>query len=290
MTSEIRGTTELFGLIGHPVAHSLSPQIHNFLFRRLGIDACYLAFSVPPERLKEAVQGLKALGVRGWNVTHPYKRAVIPLLDHLSPEARAIGAVNTVRREGEVFAGYNTDAEGFRRALHEEGIEVRGARAVVLGSGGAGAAVIWALLHAGALEVVLCSRNPGNAQKRFQNLQAASLRIIRLDGEHLAEELAQADLLVNATPVGSGAFLGQTPVPAPLLHRNLTVIDLIYAPSRTRLIEEAEEKGARTINGLGMLLHQAFLAFELWTGLSVPEELQETLQRGFTTLSASGNG
>ena len=256
--------TGLLGLIGDPVEHSLSPALHSFLLERAGLNYCYLAFRVRRGDLAGAIEGVRALGIRGLNVTIPHKEAVVPLLDGLSPEAEAIGAVNVIVNEGGRLTGANTDCQGFLRPLEERGISLAGKRAVILGAGGAAAAVAYALLSAGA-EVALVNRTPERARSlarrlsRFGTVSAWSL------GD-LPALLREAELLVNATPVGMWPGVGETPLSPDLLHRDLLVYDLVYRPRKTLLLGAAEARGARTIGGLEMLVWQAIKALEIWTG------------------------
>ncbi len=256
--------TKLLGLIGDPVAHSLSPRLHEFLLARAGLNYCYLAFRVPRARLAAALQGMRALGIRGLNVTIPHKEAVIPHLDGLSREAEAVGAVNVIANEGEKLVGHNTDVQGFLAPLRARGVELAGARAVVVGAGGAAAAAAWGLLSAGA-EVAIANRSPERARALAQRLSRwgpVSAHALTA----LPELLKEASLLVNATPVGMHPHPDGITVPPQLLHEGLLVYDLVYNPPRTRLLFEAAARGAETLGGLEMLVHQGVRALELWTG------------------------
>lgn len=286
---EINGQTQLLGIIGWPVEHSLSPTMHNAAFAALGLNWVYLPLSVPPGRVEAALRGLLALGFRGANVTVPHKEAVMPHLGCITEVAQAIGAVNTlVVGEDGRLTGDNTDGAGFLAALREAGFEPQGCRALVLGAGGAARAVVYALATAGA-QVTVLNRTSSRAEALIQHLAPAvppsSLSSQLLHREILAEEATHADLLVNATPVGMWPHGEGSPWPDDLpLPSHLTVFDLVYNPLETQLLRQARRVGARTIGGLGMLVHQGALAFELWTGRLPPlEVMRAACERVLTT-------
>ncbi len=276
--SVLSAETELVGLIGHPVEHSLSPIMHNAAFEKKGLDYVYLAFNVPPDRLEEAVFGARALGIVGLNVTIPHKVAVMDLCDELDRDAELVGAVNTLKFSEDSIEGYNTDGEGFLRALREKtGFEPKGAKCVVLGAGGAARAVVFKLGDEGASEIIVANRTPEKAVKLAEEVSeklGVEARGIRLDREALEEELMEADLLVDATPVGMYPNVEEPPlVTADMMHPDLIVNDLVYNPPKTRLLEEAEKAGATPVSGVGMLVHQGALAFEIWTGEEAPVDV-----------------
>lgn len=262
------------GLLGWPVGHSRSPAMHNAAFRALGLNWQYLLLPVAPEDVGDAVRGLRALRFAGANVTVPHKQAVMPFLDEVTLEAQAIGAVNTIVNRDGHLVGYNTDAIGFLRALREAGFEPRGCRAVVLGAGGAARAVVYALLAAQAT-VTVANRTVEKARELARDLGrvfGTTVHVIPLHSRAaLAQALGGADLLVNATSVGMAPHADACPLPADLpLHPSLTVYDTVYVPRETQLIRRAQEAGAKAVDGLGMLLHQGAVAFELWTGMKPP--------------------
>jgi shikimate dehydrogenase len=269
----ITGRTHLVGLLGWPVEHSISPPMHNAAFASLGMDWCYLPFAVAPEALADALRGARALGLRGLNATVPHKQALLALVDDLTPEARAIGAVNTLLF-GERLTGHNTDAAGFMRALREAGGEPRGCRALVLGAGGAARAVGYGLAAAGA-RLTLLNRTPERAVALAADLGAA-LPQARVDaGPLTADALARlapgVDLVVNTTSVGMWPESDATPWPAEVDYpAGALLLDLIYNPPETRLMASARSQGARADNGLKMLVHQGAEAFRLWTGVEPP--------------------
>ena len=255
-------STRVVGVIGHPVRHSLSPTIHNAAFRALELDWAYLAFDVAPGEAGGAVEAVKVLGLEGLSVTMPHKADTAGAVDRLSPSAAALGAVNTVHRAAGSLVGDNTDGGGFIDALMaDEGFDPSGRLCVVLGAGGAARAVVRALDEAGAAEVVIVNRTPERAKK------AAALSSRARVG--VATDARDADLVVNATPVGMDGD-GSTPIdPAHLVPGQL-VVDLVYQPAITPLMQAARTRGAVAVNGLGMLIHQAARAFTLWTGEAPP--------------------
>lgn len=254
-----------YGLLGETLAHSISPEIHHFLFRRLNIEASYSLFPLPPEKLPQALQGLRLLGAGGVNVTIPYKVQIMPLLDELSDEARALGAVNTVLFQGGRTIGYNTDYAGFGLMLQLHAIAAAGKTAVVLGTGGAAVTTACWLRDHGAAAVRLVSRRP-----------AAGGRFPVLTYNELAA-LPPTDILVNATPVGMYPHMAETPLAGELLSRFGVIVDLVYNPLETRLLREGRRQGITAINGLSMLAAQAVAAEEIWQGCCIANELLQPL-------------
>ncbi len=264
-------------VIGDPVDHSLSPVLHNAAFAALGLDWVYVAMPVPAGRVLPALAGVRALGIAGLSVTMPHKADAAVGVDRLSPTAERLGAVNTVTRRGEQLFGDSTDGEGFLAALRrDEGWEPAGRRCVVLGAGGAARAVVLALAGAGARSVVVVGRRP-------LAVSAAAALAGAAGSEGPVEAVDDADLIVNATPVGMGEVLrldGSAVAPSlPLgldpsrLGPGQLVVDVVYRPATTALMAAARASGARAANGLGMLLHQAALQLRLWTGEDPPLEV-----------------
>jgi shikimate dehydrogenase len=258
------GATRIAGVIGDPVRHSLSPTLHNAAFRALDLDWAYVAFDVAAGDAANAVAGMRALHIEGLNVTMPHKADVIPALDALSPTAERLGAVNTIAWRGTELYGDNTDGVGFLDSLRlDHGLDVSGWRCVILGAGGAARAVVAALADAGVKEVVVVNRTPEKATVAAQ-LAGSVGRV------GAVEEAKNADLIVNATPLGMGVWEGEIPVGQEHLSSGQVVCDLVYHPHKTALLEAAKEAGAVAVNGLGMLIHQAAHAFRLWTGEDPP--------------------
>ena len=274
------GATRVLGIIGQPVSHSLSPLMQNAALQAMGLDYAYVPFAVEEGRLADAVRGLAALGVVGFNVTIPHKSAILPLLDRLSPEAELIGAANVVKREGSELVGYNTDGTGFIQALSEDlGFTPAGCRILVMGAGGAARAAVASLAGAGAASVVIANRSIARGEelsaafrRHFIGTQFAA---IPLDPENLNRCVQNFDLLVNTSSVG----MGGTAFPGMDLSRmgpHGAVYDMVYVPAVTPLLAEAERCGIRYANGIGMLAAQGECALELWTGLRPPEGLMKT--------------
>jgi shikimate dehydrogenase len=256
---------DVYGLVGNPVGHSLSPPMHEAGYDELALDARYVTFEPNPDALETAIRGADALSVRGLNVTIPFKQDV---LAHVEADelATRIGAVNTIDFGGPgAPTGHNTDAAGALRALRDHDIVLEGADAVVVGAGGAGRAISFGLADAGAT-VTIANRTESTAHDLAEAVPRASGR--GLDG--LGALLTDADVLVNATSVGMKA--DETPVPAEALHESLAVMDAVYRPLDTRLLRDADAAGATTVDGAWMLLYQGVEAFERWTGEAAPVE------------------
>ncbi|MCH7660653.1 MAG: shikimate dehydrogenase [Euryarchaeota archaeon] len=265
---------DVYGLLGNPVSHSLSPPMHEAAYRELGISARYVTFEPESEALEAAVSGADALGIRGLNVTIPFKRDALSLVE--SDElATRIGAVNTIDFGGssQKPTGHNTDAAGVRRAFEHHGTELDGTQAVLVGAGGAGRAVAFALAEAGAV-VKIANRT----KERAENLANAVPRASGHGLDDLPNLLADAEILVNATSVGMDD--DRSPVPSESLSSQLTVMDIVYRPLETRLLREARAAGAETIDGAWMLLFQGVEAFELWTGREAPVGMMNDALRG----------
>lgn len=264
-------TTQLAAVIGHPVRHSLSPALHNAAFAALDLDWAYLAFDVAPDRGEAAVRAMTSLGIRGLSVTMPHKDAAAAAVDELSPAAEALGAVNCVVNRDGTLIGENTDGDGFVASLRaDHGIDPAGLRCVVLGAGGAARSVIRALGLAGAQDVAVVNRTLLSAESAA-TLAGPVGRVVAVEASRPV--ISQAELVINATPIGMDRPATEgpdTPVEPDLLHDGQVVADLIVHPLRTPLIVEAERRGATTVAGLGMLVHQAALAFEHWTGVEAP--------------------
>jgi shikimate dehydrogenase len=273
----IKPGTKLCGVIGDPVLHTLSPAMHNAAIAELGIDYAYLAFHVKTPGLGAAVEGIRALGIRGLNVTIPHKVAVAQFLDELDPLARDIGAVNTIVNDEGKLKGYNTDAAGFLQSLQATGFELKGKKVVLLGAGGAARAMGFALAQAGS-EITILNRKRTLSQAmvlsaNLERISSSEVTALELNTVNLKAVLAEADLLVNATSAGMEPDAEETPVPTDLLKPGMTVFDVVYAPLETRLLREAASKGCQVVSGLEMLVRQAALAFKLWTGEDAPLEV-----------------
>lgn len=276
---EITGMTRVLGIIGHPVAHSLSPLMQNAALAAMGLDYIYVPFPVPSEGVAAAVNGLRALGVAGFNVTIPHKSAVIPFLDGLSPEALRIGAVNTVNREGDRLVGYNTDGIGFLQSLRDDlGFHPAGLTVLVLGAGGAARAAVAALCEAGVRRIVLANRSPERARSLASDFGdrygAAEFALSTLAPAEMEMHLGRADLLVNTTSVGMGGTSFASLDLAPM-KPSAKVYDMVYSPPETALLASAKGRGLACANGIGMLAAQGEAAFALWIGAAPPPGLMK---------------
>lgn len=275
---EITGRTGLICLLGSPVAHSISPAMHNEAFRQLGLDYVYLAFDVDESGLETAVSGLRQMGARGWNLTMPDKSRMARLCDELTPAAKFVGAVNTVVNEDGVLKGFTTDGTGYMRAAQDAGCALPGRVMTLLGGGGAAAAICAQAALDGMKEIRVFNRS-GKSRKRMDALAQAlsdgtSCRVSSqdlADRDSLAKSLGTSDILTNATSAGMAPHEDECALPDfGLLDGHLAVSDIIYNPRKTVLLREAEKRGCRTFNGLFMLLYQGAAAFELWTGRKMP--------------------
>lgn len=267
----ISGKTKVFGLFGYPVTHSFSPGMHNAAFEKMKMDACYVPFAVPPERLADAVRAAAPLNIQGLNVTVPHKERIIPFLDGLSREAELIGAVNTIEiKEGKLI-GHNTDGRGFLRSLVEEtGFDPKNKCFLLIGSGGAARAVGFSLAIAGASRIILRDVDPKKAEILARDIKdKTGVRARSISGAAVAEAAQEADCLINATPLGLKQGDAH-PLPGELIQAGHMVCDLVYNPLMTSLLQAAKMKKARILSGIGMLLYQGVIAFEIWTGVKAP--------------------
>lgn len=268
---------ELLGIIGYPLGHSLSPAMHNAAFRHLGWDCHYHAFEVRPGRLGEALQAIRVLGLAGINITIPYKEEIKEHLDELAPSARLVGAVNTVHRQGDKLVGHNTDLGGLAAALSEEGFTVWGKKAVVLGAGGAARAAALSVALEGAREIAVVNRN----LKRAEDVAAAvsthtgvPCSALGWQRDMMAACLDGAGILLQCTPLGMSPREEELPLlPLEALPPECQVYDLVYNPRETALVRRLREQGRPAAGGLGMLVHQAALAWQVWFGEPGPKEV-----------------
>jgi shikimate dehydrogenase len=268
---------KLICLIGDPVEHSISPIIHNEVFRALNLNYVYLAFRVLPEDLMDAVRGLRALGVVGFNVTIPHKVSVMKYLDELSPDAEVVGSVNTVVNRGGRLVGYNTDYLGVVNTFKNLGIKLEGTSATVLGAGGASRAVIYALVLGGVERVFIVNRTlekavslAGEFSIKFPN---TSLIPMSLTQENLREAIQKSHIVINTTSVGMYPRTEESLVPPDLLRSDLVVMDVVYNPLETKLLRDAKAVGAKVVDGVNMLVYQAVASFKLWTGIDPPVDM-----------------
>lgn len=276
---EITGHTKLTGLLGSPVSHSISPMMHNEAFRLLGLDYVYLAFDVDEKGMETAVEGLRALGVRGFNVTMPGKNIMATLCDKLSPAAQIIGAVNTVVNDNGTLTGYTTDGTGYMRAVAGAGHDIIGKKMTLLGAGGASTSVFVQAALDGVSEVSIFSRRSSKFNERTAHIISelksySSCKIHLFDMEdtaRLRQEIAESAILTNGTSVGMAPNTEQSIITdSSMFHKDLIVSDIIYNPRETKLMKLAKDAGCPTMNGLYMLLYQGAEAFQIWTGQEMP--------------------
>lgn len=279
MSNHVTGHTGMLCLLGSPVAHSISPEMHNEACALLDLDYEYLAFDVGVDGLETAINGLRTMGVRGFNLTMPDKNRMAELCDELSPAAKIAGAVNTVVNENGKFIGYTTDGIGYMMSAKDAGVELVGKRMVQLGAGGAGTAILVQAAMDGVASIdVFNAKDPFwprvesiVAQLNDQTSCVVTLHEIT-DLDALRACTAQADLLLNTTPVGMSRIPGCLIPDASYFHEGLVVSDVIYEPKETELLKMAREAGCKTFNGMYMLLYQGAASFKLWTGKDMPTE------------------
>ncbi|WP_418565975.1 shikimate dehydrogenase [Peptacetobacter sp.] len=286
MAERITGHTELIGLMAYPIRHSSSPAMQNEAFAKLGLDYAYLAFEVDNDTLEDAITGLRALKMRGSNVSMPNKTVVHKYLDELSPAAEMCGAVNTIVNDNGKLTGHITDGIGYMQSLKDNDIDVIGKKMTIVGAGGAATAIEIQAALDGVAEISIFNRKDefwANAEKTVEkintktNCKATLYDLADLD--KLKEEIADSYLFANATGMGMKPLEGQTYIPdKSFFRKDLIVTDVVYFPRETEMLRIAKEVGCKTMNGLGMMLFQGSAAFELWTGQPMPiEYMKETL-------------
>lgn len=276
----VKATTGIYGIFGHPVKHSLSPDMHNSAFNTLGLNSVYVAFDIDPESIEEAARAIRVMGIRGINITIPHKQTIIPYLDEVSPDAKLTGAVNTVKNENGRLLGYNTDVGGFLRAIREDlDFSPEGNTLFLIGAGGAARAVLSAFCMNGGAVVYITDIIKDKALElanQFKaNFQNITIETVELDNQNLIEQkFNEADILVNASPAGMDG-VGSLDIPLTSLNKNAVVYDLVYKPPDTNLLKEAKQLGHKASGGLSMLLYQGAESFEIWTGENAPVEIMK---------------
>lgn len=278
----ISGTTKLTALLGSPVAHSISPLMHNRAFQALGLDYAYLCFDVTEETLPSAVAGLKAVGIRGFNVTMPNKNKILELVDQLSPVSRICRSVNTVVNDNGILTGTSTDGTGYMEAVRDAGYDITGEEITMMGGGGASTAICAQAALDGIRRIHIFVRPSSRFYTRTLELAETINRTTACHAEvfnhndhaALRRALLRSRLLINGTPVGMAPDTGKSIIEdVSLFHRDLVVSDLIYSPRKTRFLQLAESVGCRTFNGMYMLLYQGAESFRIWTGHDMPTDL-----------------
>ena len=274
------GKTRVMGLLGNPVSQTKSPFIHNTLCREYGINAIYLPFEVTQDNLGTAVAGLRALDCLGFNVTVPYKQEIIKYVDRVDDEALEMGAVNTVKNEGGCLIGYNTDADGFLKDLSNNlTLNISGKRIMVLGAGGTSRAICLKLAKSGISHLTIANRTIQKAGQIAALVeQYAATSIVSPTDKLFSELLHSSDVIINTTPVGMSTTGGGMPFDYPFVFSpNQMIYDVIYNPEFTQLLKSAKNAGCKVCNGLGMLINQAVLAFQIWTDKKVENNFSQEL-------------
>lgn len=281
MTKPISGHTGLLCLLGSPVAHSISPAMHNEACQQLGLDYAYLAFDVDENGMKTAVEGLKTLGARGWNITMPCKNIMCQLADKRSPASEISGACNTIVNDDGILTAYTTDGVGFMDAVAENGVDLKGKTMTLLGAGGAATAILVQAALDGLKEIHVFNIRDGFFERAKEIVDTLNERTdchVTLhdfsDESVLRNSIAQSDILVNGTNVGMAPNIDRTIITDPtMFHKDLFVFDVIYNPQETKLLKDAKAAGCQTANGMYMLLYQGAASFKLWTGHDMPVDI-----------------
>ncbi|MGF3522988.1 MAG: shikimate dehydrogenase [Candidatus Bathyarchaeia archaeon] len=271
----LSGKTRVYGVIGDPIAHSLSPTLHNAAFEALKMDCAYLAFHVKSSEVENALRGMRGLGIAGLNVTMPHKSAVLPFLDEVEQTARFLGSVNTISNRDGKLLGFSTDGVGALNALKLNGVDLCSKKVLLLGGGGTAKAVAYALTREVG-ELVILNRSPQkiaplteSLNRQFKAQVAGGL----LEPSSLRQNLQDADVLINATSVGMYPDEAHSLVEPSWLKPDLTVMDVVYNPVETKLAKDAKNAGAKVISGVEMLIYQGAASFEIWTGKPAPIEV-----------------
>ena len=285
---EITGKTKLVGVIGNPLSHSISPQLHNTISKNLGIDAVYIPFLVEKGKLKEAIDGLKAINVLGFNITIPYKNDALKYIDDVSREASLIGAINTVKNINGKLYGYNTDVQGFIRSFKEESkMDLDGKTIMILGAGGAARAIAVGLAFERVSRICIINRTIKKAEDiaKLINENISSIVEYYETGDNVCKEILKlGDIIINTTPLGMFPDIHETPIRFPYaFSSNQVLYDVIYNPAKTIFLKEGEKQGAKVINGLGMLIYQGIEAYEIWFGTKVPNDIIKGLFEAFSS-------
>ncbi len=272
----ITGKTNIVGLIGDPVEHSMSPPMHNAAFEFLGLDFAYVPFNVKTTSLGEAIKGARALRIKGLNVTIPHKTSVMEFLDIIDKPSELIGAVNTIKLDNGKITGYNTDGIGAIRAL-EEVVQVKNKKVVMVGAGGAARAVAFQLILSGIESLTIINRTPEKALKLKNEIESKiESKVACGNLEILEKEVSNADIFIDTSPIGMYPHIDDEPViKAEMMHSDLVVNDLVYNPLDTVLLKEAEKAGAKGVSGLKMLIYQGAEAFKIWTNMDAPVDIME---------------
>jgi shikimate dehydrogenase len=285
----ISGRTRVCAVIGDPIEHTLSPTMHNAAFEHLKLDFVFLAFRVTSDELKNAIRGVRGLGIRGLNVTMPHKNAVTEFLDEADAAVKFLGAANTILNQGGRLRGFNTDGGGALKALRRTGVNLAGKKVLLLGAGGAAKVIAFCIARE-VDELCILNRDAVKARELASVLEPCGKKIVgnELSPNQIQKELRDSDVLINATSVGMTPYASESLVEPEWLKRELCVMDIVYNPVETKLIRDARAAGAKVINGVEMLLYQGAASFEIWMGCPAPVEvMREALLK---KLSSTGAG
>lgn len=272
---EVTGHTKQLCIIGDPIEHTFSPNMHNFISETVGNDYIYSAYEVKPENLREAINGIRALGIAGSNVTAPHKKAVMQYLDEISDQARLLGSVNTIVNRNGVLTGYNTDADGFCMSLASNEVQIEGSDILIFGAGGVTKPTVTRMIQERPKSITVINRTKSKAEQLKED-------IMNMLGFEVFTEKQQKryDIVINTTSAGMEPQLDKMPTDdLSVIDEHTAVADMIYNPSKTLFLQEAEKKGAKIINGLGMLIYQGIIAYELFTGTSLSEDMYAKIAR-----------
>ncbi len=271
----VSGKTAVYGVIGDPIAHSLSPTMQNAAFHELKLDNVFLAFKVPTTGVENALRGMRGLSIQGLNVTMPNKAAVIPFLDEVDETAKFLGSVNTILNENGNLRGFSTDGAGAHHALEENDVDLKGKKLVLLGAGGAAKAIVF-ILAKEVNELVLLNRTAGKTDALAESINLKfhkKVTVKTLSSSTVQESLQDADILINATNVGMNPHSNESLVKPASIKPSLVVMDIVYNPRETKLAKDAKDAGAKVVDGLEMLIYQGAASFEIWTGKAAPVEV-----------------
>lgn len=279
--NKVTAHTKQLGIIGCPADHSFSPAMHNYISSEMGEDYIYCAYNVRPESLAGAIDGMRALGIRGYNVTAPHKREVMQYLDVLSEQAKLLGSVNTVVNRDGVLYGYNTDSDGFYAALENAGIKVSGSNILIMGCGGVVRPTLVRLIQANPASVTVVNRTMAKAERLADELYKTMGFKIKTEFDS-----SGYDIIINTTSAGMEPQEDKLPIDSIAAIKDLdfikpgcAAVDMIYNPSETLFLKEARERGARTLNGLDMLIYQGVIAYELFTDIKLPEDMAKRIRK-----------
>jgi len=270
--------TKIICIIGNPIEHSMSVAMHNAAIQKLGIDYIYIAFNVFTKDLPNAINGFRSLNIKGASVTIPHKISVMKYLDKIEPMAKNIGAINTIKNENGILIGRNTDGEGFLKSIKESGYNLKNKKIVLFGAGGAGRACAFYLAKE-VREITIINRTDNRLNDLISNLKLnyeIPIKGINLSkSEEIRKDIEDSDMIVNTTPVGMYPNINESPIKQSWLNPNLFVIDIVYSPIQTKLLQEASSIGCKVLSGVNMLVNQGIIAFKWWTGFSPDKKLMK---------------